>query len=287
MRTLAPLLALSLALLAYPVAAQEIDHSQHGVAAPAVTDTDEQVGNEPPPPVATDYAADRLFPANRMDLARAALLDEGRFRTSTLRIDRLEFRAPGGRNGYAIEAEAWTGGDIDRFVFDVSGEGEFGDDPESLETSALWRHAIDPFFNFELGLRHDFHPTPQRNYIVAGVSGLAPYWIELQGHLFLSDRGDAHVRIEAEHDMRITQRLIFQPAIEADFALQDVPELGIGAGPETLEVGARLRYQTSRTFAPYVGVHWERKLGSTANFARSQGDEASSFTALFGIRTWF
>lgn len=280
-------LALLLALVACPAAAQEIDHSQHGVAAAAATGTQEQVGNEPPPPVATDYAADRLFPADRMEPARAALLEEGRFSTSTLRIDRLEYRALDGRNGYAMEAQAWTGGDIDRFVFDVSGEGEFGHDPESLEVSALWRHAIDPFYNLELGVRHDFHPTPQRNYVMAGVSGLAPYWIEVQGHLFLSDKGDAHVRIEAEHDMRITQRLIFQPAIEVDFALQDVPELGIGAGPETLEMGARLRYQVSRKFAPYVGAHWERKLGSTADFARSQGDHASSFAVLFGIRTWF
>lgn len=39
--------------------------------------------------------------------------------------------------------------------------------------------------------------------------------------------------------------------------------------------------------APYVGVHWERKLGGTADLAQSQGDEASSIAVLFGIRTWF
>jgi copper resistance protein B len=280
-------LALSLALLAVPAAAQEVDHSQHGAAAPAAAAPDDQVGNEPPPPVATDYAADRLFPADRMEPARAALLAEGRFHTSTLRIDRLEYRALDGRDGYAFEGEAWTGGDIDRFVIDAAGEGEFGHDPESVEISALWRHAIDPFFNLELGVRHDFYPAPQRTYAVAGITGLAPYWIELQGHLFLSDQGDAHVRIEAEHDMRITQKLIFQPAIEVDFALQDVPELGIGAGFDSLELGARLRYQVDRKFAPYLGVQWERKLGGTADFARSQGDDASSHALLFGIRTWF
>lgn len=279
--------ALLLVLAAFPAAAQEIDHSQHGAAAPAAIESEEQVGNEPAPPVAMDHAADRLFPADRMEPARAALREEGRFRTSTLRIDRLEYRALDGRDGYAFEAQAWTGGDIDRFVLDAAGEGEFGHDPESLELSALWRHAIDPFFNLELGVRHDFHPAPQRTYALAGISGLAPYWIEVQGQVLLSNKGDAHMRIEAEHDIRITQKLILQPALEVDFAFQDVPELGIGAGIEKFELGARLRYQMNRKLAPYVGVHWERKLGRTADLARSQGDKASSIAVLFGIRTWF
>lgn len=280
-------LALVLALIAVPAAAQEIDHSQHGAAAPAATDAESQVGNEPPPPVATDYAADRTFPADHMVPARASLRKEGRFRTSTLRIDRFEYRALDGRDGYAFEAQAWTGDDIDRFVLDAAGEGEFDHDPERLDVSALWRHAIDPFFNLELGVRHDFHPAPQRTYAVAGISGLAPYWIEVQGQLLLSNKGDAHVRIEAEHDMRITQRLILQPALEVDFALQDVSELGIGSGIEKFELGARLRYQVNRKLAPYVGVHWERKLGGTADLAQSEGEEASSIAVLFGIRTWF
>lgn len=84
---------------------------------------------------------------------------------------------------------------------------------------------------------------------------------------------------------RITQELIFQPVIEVDFALQDVPELGIGACFEALEMGARRRYQIGRKFAPYVGVHCECKLGSTVDFARSQGDNAPSLAVLFGIRT--
>lgn len=279
-------LALLLALVAFPAAAQEIDHSQHsGSAEPPAGP--EEVGNEPPPPVATDYAADRLFPAERMEPARAALLQEGRFRTSALRIDRLEYRAFEGRDGYAFEVQAWTGGDIDRFVLDAAGEGEFGHDPEALEVSALWRHAIGPYFNLDLGVRHDFHPAPQRTYAVAGVSGLAPYWIEVQGQVLLSDKGDAHLRIELEHDMRITQKLVLQPALEIDVAFQDVPELDIGAGVEKIELGARLRYHLDRRLAPYVGVHWERKLGATAAIARRHGESASAVSAVFGIRTWF
>jgi copper resistance protein B len=282
MRYLAALLALS----AFPAPAQEMDHSHHGTpptkAGPA---SEEVIGNEPPPPVATDYPADRLLPVERMAPARAALLRQGRFSTSTFRIDGLEYRAGKGRDGYAFEAQAWTGGDLDRFVLDVAGEGEFGHDPEAIEASALWRHAIGPYFNMELGARHDFHPAPQRTYAVAGVSGLAPYWIEVQAQFRLSNRGDAHLGVELEHDMRITQKLILQPALEVDFAFQDVPALDIGSGIEKFELGARLRYQVNRRFAPYMEVHWERKLGETASLARLRGESPSAASGVVGIRT--
>ena len=81
--------------------------------------------------------------------------------------------------------------------------------------------------------------------------------------------------------------LILEPEIEIDAALQDVPELGIAAGLEKVELGARLRYEISQRFAPYVGVHWERKLGGTADLARAAGEKRSAVSAVFGIRTWF
>ncbi|MFM6830719.1 MAG: copper resistance protein B, partial [Novosphingobium sp.] len=59
------------------------------------------------------------------------------------------------------------------------------------------------------------------------------------------------------------------------------------AGFEKIELGARLRYEFVREFAPYVGVHWERKLGETAQLARASGDMPSAVSAVIGIREWF
>ena len=41
-------------------------------------------------------------------------------------------------------------------------------------------------------------------------------------------------------------------------------------------LGFRLRYEITKEFAPYVGVHWERKLGDTADHARAAGDKPSA-----------
>lgn len=262
---------------------QGMDHSAHG-AQPATSD---DVGTAPAPPVPTDHPADAFWDASRMARARADLSREGSFTGNALIADRLEYRATNGRDGHAWQVMGWIGGDIDRLSFETEGEGAFGESLETGEVRAAWRHAVDPWWNLELGARQDFGAGPDRTYAVVGVEGLAPYWFEVGAHAFVSNKGDVHFRLEAEHDMRLTQRLILQPSVEIDAAAQDVPELGIGAGFEKVELGARLRYEVAREFAPYVGVHWERKLGQTARWARANGDGASAVSAVFGIRAWF
>lgn len=261
-------------------------HAGHGQSAPAAAD-DDTPGDAAPPPVATDYPADRFFPATRMDAARAALAGEGRFRGGAVMIDQLEYRAGKGADGYAWKATGWYGGDIDRAVLATEGEGAFGGPAERAELRLMWRHAIGPYFNLEAGVRHDFRPDPERTYAAIGVEGLAPYWFEIEGQAFVSNKGDIHFRLGASHDIRLSGPLVLQPDAEVNVALQDVPELGIGAGVEQLELGARLRYEFRPDFAPYIGVHWERKFGGSADFARADGDGASAVAAVAGLRVWF
>src|SRR3546814_6394866 len=97
---------------------------------------------------------------------------------------------------------------------------------------------------------------------------------EVEGAFFLSNKGDLHARLGGYYDQRLTQRLILQPMTEVNFALQDVPEIGVGSGLSDVELGLRLRYEIGKEFAPFVGVEWSRKLGATARFARAAGEEA-------------
>lgn len=269
-----------------PQAGTPMDHSAHmGHTMPTVSDS--EVGNAPPPPVPTDHPADAFWDKQRMAQARADLSKEGRFFGNALILDRFEYRPRNGKDGFAWQAMGWIGGDIDRLAVETEGEGALGEPLETGEVRAAWRHALDPWWNFELGVRQDFGAGPDRTYGVVGFEGLAPYWFEVGAHAFVSNKGDVHFRLEAEHDMRLTQRLILQPSIEIDASAQDVPELGIGAGIEKIELGTRLRYEFAREFAPYVGVHWERKLGETARLARAEGESPSQVSAVVGVRMWF
>ena len=102
--------------------------------------------------------------------------------------------------------------------------------------------------------------------------------------LFIGHEGDVSARVEAEYELRLTQRLILQPRAEVNFALQDVPRLGIGS---TAEAGARLLYEIKRQFAPYIGVSWVGNVGRTADFVRAEGNDSSSFGLIGGLRLWF
>ncbi|MDR7153607.1 copper resistance protein B [Sphingobium xenophagum] len=283
---------------ATPALAQ-MDHSAHQMPPAPEASADPHAGHSMPaaddtipkgvaPPVPTDHAAEAFYDSAVMARARAAMIKEsGGMTFSQLMVDRLEYRANKGANGYAWEGEGWIGGDINRFAFKTEGEGEVGGPLESAEVQALYSRAIDPWWNVVAGVRHDIRPQPQRSYATVGIEGLAPYWFEVEGQAFVSTKGDVHLRMEGSYDQRITQRLILQPAAEVNIAAQDVPELGIGSGISNIELGLRLRYEFAREFAPYVGVHWERKLGDTARYARAEGESASTASLVMGLRFWF
>lgn len=248
---------------------------------------DDTPGNAAPPPVPTDHPADRFFSTQRMAPARAALMHEGQWRGSAVELDRFELRTGSGHNGYAWKAQGWYGSELNRLVLATEGEGNFGEPAERAELRAVVRHAIAPYFNLEAGVRQDFRPEPRRTYAVLGVEGLAPYWIETEAELFVSNKGDVHLRFSASHDLRLSGPLVLQPEAELNLAMQDVPALGIGSGVERLEAGARLRYEIRPEFAPFIGVNWERSFGGTARAARAAGERASAVTAVLGIHAFF
>jgi len=122
---------------------------------------------------------------------------------------------------------------------------------------------------------------------VIGVQGLAKQFVETDANLFLSETGDLSARLEAEVDWRLTQRLILQPTAEINVAFSEDRRIHSGAGINTVEAGLRLKYEIRREFAPYVGLHYERKVGATANFARDDGEDTDSLRVVAGVSFWF
>lgn len=274
------------------VPASDDPHAGHDMAGmagmPGMEPQDTEIGSMPAPAPPGDHAADAVFGADRMAKSRQMLRHEnGGTPAYSVVFNLAEYRVQAGGDAYRWDGEGWFGGDINRFVVKTEGEGEVRGGVESAEVQALYSRAIDPWFNLQAGLRHDFKPGPARTYATIGFEGLAPYWFEVEGALFLSDKGDLLARLEGYYDQRITGKLILQPRAELNFAAQDVPAGGIGSGLSDAEFGLRLRYEIKREFAPYIGISWERKAGATARFARAVGDRVESTSFVIGIRTWF
>lgn len=283
--------------MAQPVATGDPQHG-HAQPAPPVPDgvlrglkLDIPPPKEAPPPAAAGSgpprAADAIWGATAMRASREALKrDHGDMTLAWVQGDRFEYRVREGEDGYLWDLQGWVGGDFDKFWFKSEGEGVFGNGLESAEIQGLWSHAVGPWVDLQAGVRQDL-TGPARTHVVLGAQGLAPYLVEFDAAAFLSNRGDLTARIEAELDQRITQRLILQPRVELALAAQDIPELGIGAGIDHVEAGARLRFEIAPEFAPYIGIDQEWKLGGSADMARADGDDVSVTSIVAGVRFWF
>jgi copper resistance protein B len=197
-------------------------------------------------------------------------------------IDQLEVRDADGENPQVLEAQGWLGQDLQKIWIKVEAEQTDGE-TEEAELQALFSKSIAPYWDFQLGYRKDFQPSPDRDWAVIGFQGLAPYFFEIDTALFIGDSGRTALRLEAEYELLFTQRLILTPEVEANFYGQNDPDTGTGSGLSDVEVGLRLRYEIRREFAPYIGVNWSKKYGTSADFA----DDSDDTQLVFGVRAWF
>ena len=205
-----------------------------------------------------------------------------------LLLDQFEgYRGNDGKAGIRLDAQAWYGTDLNKLWLKAEGsysESRLG----ATRTEVLYNRAFAPYFGWQVGARHDFGGGgPGRNWAAFGIQGLAPYWFDVEATAYVGPAGRTALRLEAEYDLRITQRLVLQPDVELKLFGSDDPERGIGSGLSGTELGLRLRYEITRKFAPYIGVSWGRKFGNTADFARRAGEPVGESRIVAGIRLWF
>ena len=249
---------------------------------------DEVIPMGPPPAPPTDRVADRYFGKGEMDRAEAQLrLEHGGAKVSKLMLNLAEYQSSSRGDGYRWSAEAWYGGDINRFVAKTEGEGMSKDGVEGGEVQALYSRAIGVYTDLQMGVRYDFSPTPTRTYLTLGTETLLPFWLEAENALFLSNKGELMARSEAYYDLRLTQRLVIQTRAEVNLAAQNSPEIGIGSGVSNAELGFRLRYEIKRNFGPYIGVSFDQKFGKTADYAKLAGERTHQTSLVLGVRTFF
>lgn len=239
----------------------------------ALAQTPPPTGGAPPFPEYPDFqpgaiaAADqKLFSLALLDLFEAAPTSDG----VPVRIDGL----------YRI------GNDYTRFYLKT--EGDVEDGAGDAEAQALYSRLVGPFTEVQAGLRLETAfgdgALRARPGVAVGLEALVPYFFEAEPVLFVSYRGDVSARFTGSYDLLVTQRLVAQPRVEANAALQRVEDWGVGSGLNDVELGLRLRYEIRREVAPYVGVSWTNQFGGTADYTRADGGDASQVRLVFGVR---
>ena len=201
-------------------------------------------------------------------------------------FDQLEWQAGGGVSGLNLDGGGWIGRDRDRLWFRAEGDtddGRLGD----AQVHLLYGRQFARWWDLVGGIRQDFRPGPAQTWAAIGVQGLSPYWFEIEATAYVGGAGRTQARFAVEYELLLTNRLIVQPLVHVELFGKSDPERGIGAGLSTTDAGVRIRYELRREVAPYVGVTWNRKYGTTADFAESAGEDADGTRLATGVRLWF
>lgn len=200
-------------------------------------------------------------------------------------FDRLEWH-PGETPRAELENTTWIGGDIARLWLRVNGALEDGR-LEDARLEVLYGRSVSRWWDIVAGVRQDFRPGDPLTWAAVGIQGLAVYFFEVQVTGYVGSGGRTALELEAEHDLLLTNRLILQSTADAALHGKRDEVRGIGTGLSSVEAGLQLRYEVRREFAPYVGVTWERAMGSTARIARENGENVGDARMAVGLRLWW
>jgi copper resistance protein B len=200
--------------------------------------------------------------------------------------EKFETRAKDGSDPLVLDAEFWVGRDLEKFVTKIDLEKVAGA-TEEAELQFLFNKAIDPYWDLRLGWRHNAKPGPARDYLAVGVDGVSPYQIEASATAFAGEGGQISFRLDAEYEYMLTQRVVLRPNFGFNLYSKNDDVAGIGSGLSDLTAGVRLGYEMAREFTPYIGVHWFKKYGHTADLTRDEGGKVSDSQVVAGVRFWF
>jgi copper resistance protein B len=206
---------------------------------------------------------------------------------SAVMLDRLEARNYQGVNTAYWEGQGWIGGDLDKVWFKTQGDAAHGK-VQTADAQLLYSRAIAPYWDAQIGARHDFQAgnLPARDWLAFAFKGLAPYNFDVDASAYVGSQGMA-ARIKASYNLLLTQRLALLPEAEANLYGKPDPQRQLGSGWSSLDLSLRLKYEISREIAPYLGITWSGKYGTTADYARMAGLPANQLSYVAGVRLWW
>jgi copper resistance protein B len=163
----------------------------------------------------------------------------------------------------------------------MKSEGDYSGDQNIFgraDLQMLYSRNIDTFWDFQIGARRAFEPERTFDAVI-GFQGLAPFFIEVDSAMFITETGNVLGRLNLRYELFLTQRLILAPHLELNVAAKDLQNRGVKAGVTEFETGFRLRYEIEREFAPYLGMDYVEE--------ESLREHHHSLRGVVGMRIWY
>ena len=193
--------------------------------------------------------------------------------------ERLEYEGNQDLHLFKWDLQHWVGNDNHKFW--MKSEGDYSGDQNIFgraDLQMLYSRNIDTFWDFQIGARQAFEPERTFDAVI-GFQGLAPFFIEVDSAMFITETGNVLGRLNLGYELFLTQRLILAPHLELNVAAKDLQNRGVKAGVTEFETGFRLRYEIEREFAPYLGMDYVEE--------ESLREHHHSLRGVVGMRIWY
>ena len=185
-----------------------------------------------------------------------------------------------------LDFEGNYGSNENQFVVKLEGK-HVDNDGSEYELEILYGRPFSAYFDLQVGLDLIDHGEQSIIGVIAGIEGMAPYRIDVDASIVLTEDGDALLGVELERDFLLSRKFVLRPRAELAAALSDVEEIGIVSGFHKIEIELRGHYEINRKFSPYIGVSWQRILGDSADIVAAAGEDSNIATVVAGISFWF
>ena len=192
------------------------------------------------------------------------------------------------------KAKGWIGDDYNKLRLENSGviadngqiDGEGG--TKGIDSRFYYSRLISDFWDAKVGVQATvFARGLTRTGFVAGFEGLAPFGFHVDAVAGVSQTGIATFRLDVDYDILLSQKLIATPFVEAVLASDGDRAIDLGSGLSRFEIGARLRYEFAKEFAPFIGVSFEQFTGATASYVAADNEPTYKLRAIVGLKIWF
>ncbi|MDF1623419.1 MAG: copper resistance protein B [Pseudohongiella nitratireducens] len=198
--------------------------------------------------------------------------------------DRVERYGDSGN--YDVDLLGWYGQTFSRMGFTLDAHAS-NEGLESASGQLFWNRAMSAFFDTQAGVRVDRYVGGEnRQWLAAGIQGLAPNWFEVSATAYLGESGRFAFSAESEYDLRLSRRIYLQPRVELDWYSRSDVVNRLGRGLAELSAGLRLRYEFTPRFAPYLGLSWSRSFAETAKLLRENNMADEENRWVIGLRFW-
>ena len=144
----------------------------------------------------------------------------------------------------SLDGFFWYGTSLRRVWVRLETENLMAQDPWP-NTEILYSKATGAYWDVQVGLKMIMHSRDREVLAGVGISGLAPYWFDVHGGIWLGRDGHVLGRMEAAYEYPLSQRIHVVPKIEAEIDNEGVTTAPPNVSTWTLSI------------SPTIGLHWE------------------------------